>query len=1042
MNTCLSDDQVVEFVQGRFEPLLQAEIQEHIAACGFCRSLVAHAADLLLDAKPEPAGASADFGPDPVGAPLATGARVGRYVVLDVVGAGAMGTVYAVYDPQLNRRVALKLLRQGVRFRAPIAELQHRLLREAQAMARLSHPNVIPVHDVGTHGDGLFIAMDFVEGMTVRQWLDAAPRSWEEVLRVFSSAGRGLAAAHRAGLVHRDFKPENVLVGDDGRICVTDFGLARFAAEPGADPATSSVPSTALEASPLVVSLTKSGATLGTPAYMAPEQAQGGTTSPLADQFSFCVALYEGLYGERPFAGGSMSALREAALAGALREAPKGSRTPLWLRRVVLRGVRGKPEERFPTMDALLEALGQDPRRARRRLLIGLGVAALLAGALAYARYAGDPRQLCTGEKEELGRAWGDSQKRAVHGSFLATGVPYAEDTWRSTERALDAYGADWAAAHRSACRATRIRGVQSEVLLDLRMECLRARLRELGALVATFAQADAKLVEKTTAAVAGLRGLDLCANTTLLSARLPPPADAAKRARVEEVREGIARAQALFLSGRVQPGLLVAKEAASAAGALGYPPVEAEARYQLGDIQRTLDDPGAEESFHGAATAAEASRHDEISIKAFARLAWLLGFHHRTKEALRWADLAEAARRRVGVAPDLQALVLAARGRIYAGFDPQKASEYDRQALQLAERTWGRDSPLAIAAAGALAVDLVGLGRYREALPLMERNLAAHLQAMGPRSPVVGNTLGNLGAIYRLLGRYDDALDANRRAVAILEPLGATHELDVAIRLFNVGNVLADLDRSEEALAAHEKSLRIRERRLKGDHPRIANSLDAVGSALVQLGRYEEARSYLERGLAMRERRSGRGAPATAASLGNLGKLFLMLRDGPRAASFLQRAIAAYEKTGETEMASSLETLGTLRFQEGRLRDALGHYERGLSVREKAQGEDHLLVGALARRVGETWLALGEPARARPYLERAVRILEREGRLPNDLAEADLALARVIRAKGGTPTAARQRALAALAALRRARRPHPDLRTRVRAFLTETKAE
>ncbi|MBL9106217.1 MAG: serine/threonine protein kinase [Myxococcales bacterium] len=299
-----------------------------------------------------------------------------------------MGLVYAAYDPELDRKIAVKV----VRLRSGIGPSW--LIREAQAMARLSHPNVVTVHDVGTIGDAVFIAMEFVEGVTLREWLlghtseETVPswshdghraRPWQEVLARFIKAGRGLAAAHAAGVVHRDFKPDNVLVGRDGRVKVLDFGLAQGPGdvelgEPGV---------AAPEGAALTVS-TQLGGVIGTPAYMAPEQHAGGVCDARADQFSFCVSLWEGLHGVRPFAGVTPSELAEATRRGEIQPPPRDSRVPRWLHRVLLRGLASDPAARYPDMRALLADLGRDHGRTQNLWLVGAAAAVLgLAASLA-----------------------------------------------------------------------------------------------------------------------------------------------------------------------------------------------------------------------------------------------------------------------------------------------------------------------------------------------------------------------------------------------------------------------------------------------------------------------------------------------------------------------------------------------------------------------------------------------------------------------------------------------------------------------------------
>ncbi len=294
----------------------------------------------------------------------------GRYLLLGQIGTGGIGVVYAAYDPELDRRVALKFLHDG--HAGPRA--RDRMVREAQAMARLSHPNVVTVYDVGTIDDRVFIAMELVDGVPLSTWWAAKRRSWQEIRDVLVQAARGLLAAHDAGLVHRDFKPQNVLVGADGRPRVLDFGLARRAAA-AEQPQAESEPSPT-SSGEWNDRLTATGTIMGTPAYMAPEQFDGGEVGPAADQFSFCVALFEALYRVRPFPGSDLLGVRRAIRDGRIAPVPS-SEVPAWLQRALVRGLAPKAADRYPSMREVIEAITHD-LRARRRYGVGIALAASL----------------------------------------------------------------------------------------------------------------------------------------------------------------------------------------------------------------------------------------------------------------------------------------------------------------------------------------------------------------------------------------------------------------------------------------------------------------------------------------------------------------------------------------------------------------------------------------------------------------------------------------------------------------------------------------
>jgi serine/threonine protein kinase len=357
--TCPTDEEISELIEGRLDEVARQRVTAHLGGCDACRLLFA-AVEL-----PEPS-------PPDANARIEVGARVGRFVVLELVGKGGMGAVYAAYDPELDRKVALKVVRRDIY----AAHLEARLKREAQALARLNHPHVITVYEVGNVGGQVFIAMEFVQAGTLRQWLKAETRGWREIVAHFCLAGEGLAAAHAVGLVHRDFKADNVLVGGDGRLRVTDFGLARVTTDDEALPVGTVSPD-----SPLNESMTAAGALVGTPAYMAPEQLDGSSVDGRADQFSFCASLYQALYGELPFAGDNVRAIRAAIALGRVRTPQRRSGVPRRLHAVLLRGLRPRRDDRFPSMEALLKKL-KGPAQRRRAQLISVAAALILVGPL------------------------------------------------------------------------------------------------------------------------------------------------------------------------------------------------------------------------------------------------------------------------------------------------------------------------------------------------------------------------------------------------------------------------------------------------------------------------------------------------------------------------------------------------------------------------------------------------------------------------------------------------------------------------------------
>ena len=848
---CPNEETLIAFVDGELDAAVKAAAEAHLGGCPACAKLLAA---LIDDAFEDAPGT-----PEQAASALETGGRIGRYLVLAPIGAGGMGLVYKAYDPELGRQVALKLLRPRADGRG---DASTRLLREAQAMARLSHPNVVAVYDAGTWQSQVFIAMELVDGGTLAEWRAAKKRSWREIVHVFLRAGQGLAAAHQAGLVHRDFKPDNVLIGDDGRVRVTDFGLARIADGEvlegiSADRLPTPLQTARLPASALHSPLTHTGTLLGSPAYMAPEQMQGGAADARSDIFSFCVALYESLCGERPFGGVTFTELREEVRGGRLRELPKALRLPPFLRELLARGLRVRPEDRFTSMDELLVLLEHGPAQRTRRRWASVALAALLALGLAFVLDSRrrDPARLCPSAQPEMARVWNEARRQRLEKAFLATPVWFAQEQARTAERGLDAYAAAWVSMRDETCRGTRVLHSQGEELQRARTRCLDQRLQDLSALVDLFMTADAKQVPRARSAVASLAPISTCSARVLDGAE-QPRGGPEMEARLAAANRAMAEARSQTGLGAYQKSFALLGPVVTTARELRYGALEAEAQLLQGLNEDHLGHyQSAERLLRDAAVGAQLARRDDVAARAFQQLIFVAGIDlHRVDEALRWADFDELVIERLGNPIDLEQArqqhlggVLAQHGRA------AEARPYLERALRLAEQNMGPEAPQNGVVVEALAVGLVLDHRPEEAIPLFRRALRLSEKLVQPGHPRLGEIESNLAETLLNAGHPVEAEATARRALGILEAaLGADHMETANIRSV-LSHALRERGAPAEALALAQRSQAFCDKPGNCEEKYLGATTCELGEVLLALDRPAEARPLLERSVAAR---------------------------------------------------------------------------------------------------------------------------------------------------------------------------------------------
>jgi tetratricopeptide (TPR) repeat protein len=970
---------------------------------------------------------------------LPEGALVGRYVVRALLGTGGMGVVYVARDPELDRDVALKLVRAEAPGAPPAgtSDGRRRVLREAQAMAKLSHRNAVTVHDVGVHDDAVFIAMELLQGRTLAALL-REEHSAREILDLFEQAGRGLAAAHAAGIVHRDFKPDNVIVCDapdaktPRRVCVTDFGLARAARDPARDPEPAGA------TGPAALDLTQPGVLAGTPAYMAPEQHLGTPTSPRTDQFAFCVALYEALFGERPFAGDTIPQLAVAVVEGRRRPPARQRVVPRAVAQAIDRGLATDPDARWPAMEPLLEVLARDPAARRRRWLAIGGGAVLLGGAVALGSLIGREPS-CAEAGAAVAELWNPIRAAKIHTAFADSGRPGAADVLERASPLLDDYSSRLSRVAVDACEGRR-RGERSEGLFDAQVRCIEGRKAALDRLLVVLADADAEVVDRTAMAVATLPDPADCTDFDALALDVVPPRDSALA--IAAARETVADAAALYSAGRWREAADVGEAASDRAREIAWAPLVAEAAFERGRALAAVGDlKDGEAALTDAFWTASKARHDRVAAWAAVELVHVVGYRAgRHDDAAQWEQQAETAVARLGEGKGEQATLWLNRAVV-----EQARGNLD-EAYAMTERAWrlrvelrGEEDAGAAAAVQNMGAIRFKQGRLDDAQAHFERAHGALVGTLGEDHPSAAKLASNLGAVALKRNRLDESRKYSERAIAVLEQREAPTELYTVLNnlaivqrrqgelaeaqmtferalaaaerahgrehtayaaaLSNLANLVSARGDHERALELHREALAIRERVLGPDHEELGYPLGGIGNELVLLGRREQALPYYERQLALAVARLGDDHPRVALARVNLGGLLVDLGHTERATEQIELALAMRERTlpaEHPEIATAKSALSRVRRIAGRLDEAVALAGAAEAALVASPGEPGTLAVArleLARALWERDRGDDRP-RARGAAEQARAELVGLPGAAVALAEADRVLA------------------------------------------------
>ncbi len=919
---CLDEPTVLAFVGGR---VTGDDIDEHLAGCRNCRELVVLAARTTFAAGSPPKPAD---GGEATPVPTAE-----RYTINGLLGAGGQALVYLAHDNVLGRSVALKILRD---------ERDASVLDEARLAAKLSHPNLIAIHDAGAMRDGqLYLAMEYVRGGSLDTWLRAKRRNRAEILRVCIEAGRGLAAAHGAGVVHRDIKAANILVGEDGRARITDFGLA---------------------------TLGSATHVAGTLAYMAPEQLEGRAT-PASDQFSYAVTVWEALTGALPFV---LQGDRAAAVLGGI-VAPKHP-LPRYLDKALRRALEAEPARRWPSVHLLVRALEADPRRTWRYAAVGaLAVATIGTTTFAVARRGDGPS--CS-ELPHSSLSWGSRQRITM--MFSASKKPFAASTLASVLAELDRYDAAWSAAQQMACKATSS-GAQSSDVLDLRQQCLAERDAALRGTLETLATADDGTIEHALELVRGLPSLAPCNDTAWLRERVKPPVDRATRERVADVTRELATSSSELRAGKLKQALYTAQTATLMAAKLDHLPTRARAELVVGQALAKLGETAnAEQRLQAAAQLAQRAHDDLVTAEAWIELVKVIGHGNaRYDEALRYAGFAEASAARLGDDRELRARLDYYRCAILDLQTKLDAADAAcANAVKLRAAAFGDDAPevadvLVIQARIAHKRSEPALAKQR-----IDRAVAIREKTLGAEHPALMEALFASGQLALGRGALDDAQASFDRAMTIGRASAGDDSLVMAALYAQTAAVLSVRGKLDEALASIERSAAIRERVEGKDHADLVFDHSTRGRILEDLNRLPEAAVAYERALQIAEKALGDKHPSLSAILQDLGRLHGKLKKLDAARAELDRAIAVAKAVEEPQtIAAATSALAEFLHMQDKPREALPLYQEALATYEGLLGKEHPQLIATLTNLGLAYIDVRDPKSAIEPLTRAIAL-------------------------------------------------------------------
>ncbi|MDA8018345.1 MAG: serine/threonine-protein kinase [Thermoanaerobaculia bacterium] len=880
---------------------------------------------------------------------LAQGTALGRYFVLHKLGEGGMGQVYAAYDPELDRRLAIKVLHFG----ADDPTLASRLRQEGRALARLRHPNVVTVFDVGIAEHGLFIATELVDGMTVDSWLRASQRTWREVLDVFVDVGEGVAAAHAQGLVHRDLKPGNMMVTGDGRGVVLDFGIAR-----DAETSEGSVvdPAALVRGGPLGAESTMSGRAAGTPAFMAPEQKAGQRVGPAADVYSYCLSLFYALYGQLPKEDDPTGDPADGHVASAL----PGKAVPARLRRWVRSGLRTDPERRPRSMKALVRDLRR--LRDRRRNVarqVGTFVLAFVALTGLWLWRQGD--RACASAGDPIQEVWNASRSQGLEQTLLATERPFAAGVWKTVRGALDAYSADWRESAESWCKSARD-GSQSAELFDLRTECLSQRARDMEATLAVLTEDPGRRLLRAVDMVNQLPPVSDCLDIRALRAPVQPPAGPEMARQLDALREGQARVRALWAAGEFEPARDLVADLLPDARSLGHWPLTAELLYQRGLVENAGLEPEAAETLKEAVVAAGAGHHVRLTAEILIRLVRVATLQSQDFEA---------------------------------------ANSYAEQAAS-ALGALGRPADLAARLEEQLALRARQQGHYDDALRHLLAALDWKVEALGPRHPGVSDTLLRLGKVYAALKQPARAKDHLARALEIqLQTLGEAHPAvaETHVEMGTLARVELDL---ASALEHHGRASAIYLRVHGSESPKNAQSLTYLAELQVLDGQSEQAQASFDEALRVLREVHGPRSESVAVVLATMASAWTEAGDDAAALQPYGEALDIYRSIYGADhwgVGSLHFNLATVQLRLGRYEDAAGGFDTAGEIYRSSLGPDHPLVTNALTGQGDALVRQGLSSRALPLLRRAMQ-RDRdavEARGPKERADTAFALARAL---------------------------------------------